>query len=695
MRETNGDVGGGDSASVADGIRNDLSRLVVEITAAAVAVEQARTRRLSPEPLPHVVDPRRLTTEHPGGGVPFALVDLPDQQRQQIRWWEPGVDGSLLIYGADGAGTSAVLASLAVGAAERYPADDFHLYVIDAGALAPLVALPHTGAVVRHDDVDRIARLVRLVGAEIDSRNSTSDGGRRRAVTSNRGSLIPHVVVMIDDVGALRNHLYDRSRRERAGDDNVGARRGVGGHHPHRPRRPGRRHLHGGNRQTRTRRPIDVRRPDPGAPGDASCRTVGLRVVRFPAGRHPPIRAGTGARPGGRRRAPDRPAPGVVGGRRRHARRRTGALRVRRRRSRNDRRDSARRWDRARDHHLGRSRCPPRSRRARPRRGGRRSSDQPFRRRSGGARRPRASARPARATRPGIARRSHVRRGSRSGPPCSASTPPAAPGRSSTRCATSSPIEPASRRRCWSRSKRAGGCSCCAGTTSPPPGLERLLERAGFVDASVEPAPVAFGRVVGITTPVARRDASNGQSWAALYDAGVPIAATSVPQASREYPGIAIATDVTALHRLDEVLAAPELADLVDEMVATAIASSGKAGVLDLRLVLADDPYPPFPAHDLRAPQRQAVALGAAAGAAGLAGRLRPVDVLSPTGAPPVADVRRPWAIERVVDLPPRARIQRLPWWRRRGPLAQSRSRKPGRSPKTATAWRNGTKSRR
>ena len=49
-----------------------------------------------------------------------------------------------------------------------------------------------------------------------------------------------------------------------------------------------------------------------------------------------------------------------------------------------------------------------------------------------------------------------------------ASTRPAARGRSSTRCATSSPSEPASRRRCWSRSKRAGGCSCCDGTTSPP-----------------------------------------------------------------------------------------------------------------------------------------------------------------------------------------------------------------------------------
>jgi S-DNA-T family DNA segregation ATPase FtsK/SpoIIIE len=213
MRESNGSVGR--STGV---VRNDLSRLVGEITAAAVAVEQSRTRRLGPDPLPHVVDARRLTTEHPGGGVPFALVDLPDQQRQQIRWWEPGVEGSLLIYGADGTGTSAVLASLAVGAAERYPADDFHLYVIDAGALAPLVALPHTGAVVRHDDFDRVARLVDLVVAEIDSRNNAAGDGRRRAVTSSRGSLLPHVVVMIDDVGALRTHLDDPLRRDRTGD---------------------------------------------------------------------------------------------------------------------------------------------------------------------------------------------------------------------------------------------------------------------------------------------------------------------------------------------------------------------------------------------------------------------------------------------------------------------------------------------
>jgi hypothetical protein len=82
MRESNGAaVGPGRS------IQNDLSRLVDGISAASVAVDQARTRRLCQDPLPAVVTPRHLTTELPGDGVPYALVDLPDEQRRQVRWW--------------------------------------------------------------------------------------------------------------------------------------------------------------------------------------------------------------------------------------------------------------------------------------------------------------------------------------------------------------------------------------------------------------------------------------------------------------------------------------------------------------------------------------------------------------------------------------------------------------------------------
>jgi S-DNA-T family DNA segregation ATPase FtsK/SpoIIIE len=216
VRESNGNAREAGPGSTA---RNDLSRLVGEITAAAAAVGQVRSRQLCPDPLPDVLDRRRLASERPGGGVPFALVDLPDQLRQRIRWWEPGEYGSLLIYGDERAGTAGVLASLAIGGSERYTADDLHLYVIDAGGLAPLSALSHTGAVVRHDEVNRIAQLVDLVGEQLDGRMAAVDSGRRGTISSDRGAVLPHLVVMLDDVGALRQHLDDRAKDERAKDD--------------------------------------------------------------------------------------------------------------------------------------------------------------------------------------------------------------------------------------------------------------------------------------------------------------------------------------------------------------------------------------------------------------------------------------------------------------------------------------------
>lgn len=200
--------------------------------------------------------------------------------------------------------------------------------------------------------------------------------------------------------------------------------------------------------------------------------------------------------------------------------------------------------------------------------------------------------------------------------------------------------------------------------------LEQLVERAGFVDVTVEPAPVALARVLGGNAVVARRDAADDQSWTVILDGYVPIAAASVASAQHPYPDLIVTSSAHGLHQLDDVLGGTELADVVDIVASDAIAAFGRRGELNLGLTVSSrEPYPPFPAHDLRAPQRQAVALGAAVGAAGLAGRLRPVDVLSPTTTS--SEIRRPWAIERVVDLPERdlapRRPRPRPRWRRKG----------------------------
>ena len=182
--------------------------------------------------------------------------------------------------------------------------------------------------------------------------------------------------------------------------------------------------------------------------------------------------------------------------------------------------------------------------------------------------------------------------------------------------------------------------------------LQELVERAGFVDVEVEPAPVAAQRVLPREVGVVRRDTEAAQSWAAAYDEAGPVAASAVASASREHPGLAAAPAAVGLHRLSEILAEAELDAELGRIVAATLGRRSGTDELGVRLHVDDGAYPPFPSHDLRAPQRVVVALGAAVGAAGLAGRLRSVDVVAPTAQIPDM-MPRPWAVERVTTEAP------------------------------------------
>jgi hypothetical protein len=182
--------------------------------------------------------------------------------------------------------------------------------------------------------------------------------------------------------------------------------------------------------------------------------------------------------------------------------------------------------------------------------------------------------------------------------------------------------------------------------------LQELVERAGFVDVEVEPAPVAAQRVLPREIGVVRRDTEAASSWAGAYDEAGPVAASAVASASREHPGLATAPAAVGLHRLSEVLTDAELDAELGRIVGATLGNRSGTDELGARLRLMDDSYPPFPAHDLRAPQRVVVALGAAVGAAGLAGRLRSVDVIAPTAQLPDM-MPRPWAVERVATEAP------------------------------------------
>ena len=174
--------------------------------------------------------------------------------------------------------------------------------------------------------------------------------------------------------------------------------------------------------------------------------------------------------------------------------------------------------------------------------------------------------------------------------------------------------------------------------------LEVLTERAAFIDVSVDPSPLALARVLDRTITRVRRDASTDQSFAAVISHGVAVAAAAIDSIGRMTPGLSCNDATTSVGWFDDVSEPAELAAEIRRL-------TDDGPPIECHLELAGESYPDYPAHDLRSPQRQCVALGAAVGAAGLAGRLRPVDIMLPAViASPELD--RPWAIERMSNLP-------------------------------------------
>ena len=168
------------TAQLSQETETDLSVLVEAIRAAAesLGIEPQPSPWLPPLPALLTLDelPAVPAPPDPTGAVlapvAYALEDHPALQSQQPVAIDFSSFGHLYVLGAPRSGRSQVLRTLAGALARRHSTADVHLYGIDAagGALGALEDLPHTGAVARRGDLDRIDRLVTRVGAELTRR---------------------------------------------------------------------------------------------------------------------------------------------------------------------------------------------------------------------------------------------------------------------------------------------------------------------------------------------------------------------------------------------------------------------------------------------------------------------------------------------------------------------------------------------
>lgn len=205
-----------------------------------------------------------------------------------------------------------------------------------------------------------------------------------------------------------------------------------------------------------------------------------------------------------------------------------------------------------------------------------------------------------------------------------------------------------------------------------PDHVSTLAQRAGLHDVSIEPAPLAIGRVLADGRHIVRRVVEPGTSWLALVDDGLPTLAVSVttdldgplltrsdaPRRDRD-PDELVGGD-RLLRWLLEAAAQPDDAPTPVRGISRPTADAGSAADGDdgsgrprveaAALHIVDRPLAAYPRHDLRASERVAVALGAAIGASGATDRQRRLEPLAPLRPTPdgAVAIRRPWAVQRV-----------------------------------------------
>jgi DNA segregation ATPase FtsK/SpoIIIE, S-DNA-T family len=211
---------GDDSAMV-----TDLAVLVRAIGDAArrAGIERQPSPWLAP--LPEQV---RLAPRTAAGGstvdvppIEFGITDLPETQSRALLTLDLTAGGHLYLAGSAQSGRTTALRTLAGSIGAACSPYDVHLYGIDCGAnaLLPLVALPHSGAVVGRDQPDRVERLLAALAAEVNRRQQVlAEAGfaslaeQRAAVASS--DRLPWMVLLLDRwegfVGAFEHYDYGR-----------------------------------------------------------------------------------------------------------------------------------------------------------------------------------------------------------------------------------------------------------------------------------------------------------------------------------------------------------------------------------------------------------------------------------------------------------------------------------------------------
>lgn len=188
---------------------NDTSRLVSTMIAASQKATIPPPRKPWLDELSSAYDSARLR-QRTDSELVLAVVDDARNQSQYPVYFRPDVDGNLAVYGAGGAGKTVALRTMAIAAAVTPMGGPVHVYAIDFGSagMRLIEPLPHVGAVVDGDDVERVTRMMRMLREIVEERAERFGAVRAGSISEYRSisgnSSEPRVLLFIDGGGVFR-----------------------------------------------------------------------------------------------------------------------------------------------------------------------------------------------------------------------------------------------------------------------------------------------------------------------------------------------------------------------------------------------------------------------------------------------------------------------------------------------------------
>ncbi|NYF98785.1 FtsK/SpoIIIE domain-containing protein [Janibacter cremeus] len=196
---------------------NDQKRVVTTLIRASDAAQLPPPRRPWLDDLSTVVDLRDLPGEG-DGQILLGLADVPERQQQNATYFVPDRDGSLLVFGTSGSGKSTLLKTVATAAGMRPDLGTTQVYGLDfaSSALGAIERLPQVGSIIDGDDAERVQRLLRTLGREMDERAEAFAGASAANLTEYRelvDATMPRIILLIDNYPEFKKEWEISSAR--------------------------------------------------------------------------------------------------------------------------------------------------------------------------------------------------------------------------------------------------------------------------------------------------------------------------------------------------------------------------------------------------------------------------------------------------------------------------------------------------